>query len=88
MDGPEPRVALACESRLVDIERAEVRRYTDPDQQAECPSVSSLGMCLRRVNPSRDRRPTAECSPLLPGLLDRLRSLVPAASKVQACFQA
>lgn len=37
VDGPEPRVALACESRLVDLERAEVRRYTDPDQQAEYP---------------------------------------------------
>ena len=28
-------VALTCESRLVDLERAEVRRYTDADQQAE-----------------------------------------------------
>jgi hypothetical protein len=37
VDGPEPRVALTCESRLVDLERAEVRRYTDPDQQAEYP---------------------------------------------------
>jgi hypothetical protein len=37
VDGPEPRVALACESHLVDLERAEVRRYTDPDQQAEYP---------------------------------------------------
>ncbi|WP_198377140.1 hypothetical protein [Neoroseomonas rubea] len=27
-DGAEPRVALTCESRLVDLERAEVRRYT------------------------------------------------------------
>ncbi|WP_242531078.1 hypothetical protein [Roseococcus thiosulfatophilus] len=34
-DGAEPRVALTCESRLVDLERAEVRRYTDADQQAE-----------------------------------------------------
>ena len=37
VDGAEPRVALTCESRLVDLERAEVRRYTDPDQQAEYP---------------------------------------------------
>ena len=37
VDGPEPRVALSCESRLVDLERAEVRRYTDADQQAEYP---------------------------------------------------
>jgi len=37
VDGPEPRVALVCESRLVDLERAKVRRYTDPDQQAEYP---------------------------------------------------
>jgi hypothetical protein len=36
-DGAEPSVALACESRLVDLERAEVRRYTDADQQAEYP---------------------------------------------------
>ena len=36
-DGAEPRVALTCESRLVDLERAEVRRYTDADQQAEYP---------------------------------------------------
>jgi hypothetical protein len=36
-DGAEPSVALACESRLVDLERAEVRRYTDADQQAEFP---------------------------------------------------
>jgi hypothetical protein len=34
-DGAEPSVTLACESRLVDLERAEVRRYTDADQQAE-----------------------------------------------------
>ncbi len=31
------RAALTCESRLVDLERAEVRRYTDADQQAEYP---------------------------------------------------
>ncbi len=37
VDGAEPRVTLACESRLVDLERAEVRRYTDADQQAEFP---------------------------------------------------
>jgi hypothetical protein len=37
VDGPEPRIALTCESRLVDLERAEVRRYTDADQQAEYP---------------------------------------------------
>jgi len=37
VDGAEPRVSLACESRLVDLERAEVRRYTDADQQAEYP---------------------------------------------------
>lgn len=37
VDGAEPRVTLACESRLVDLERAEVRRYTDADQQAEYP---------------------------------------------------
>lgn len=37
VDGAEPRVSLACESRLVDLERAEVRRYTDADQQAEFP---------------------------------------------------
>ena len=37
VDGAEPRVTLACESRLVDLERAEVRRYTDTDQQAEFP---------------------------------------------------
>ena len=30
-------MALACESRLVDLERAEVPRYTDADQQAEYP---------------------------------------------------
>jgi hypothetical protein len=36
-DGAEPRVALTCESRLVDLERAEVRRYTYADQQAEYP---------------------------------------------------
>lgn len=36
-DGAEPRVTLACESRLVDLERAEVCRYTDADQQAEYP---------------------------------------------------
>lgn len=36
-DGAEPRVAITCESRLVDLERAEVRRYTDADQQAEYP---------------------------------------------------
>ncbi|WP_149537196.1 hypothetical protein [Siccirubricoccus phaeus] len=36
-DGAEPRVGLTCESRLVDLERAEVRRYTDADQQAEYP---------------------------------------------------
>jgi len=36
-DGAEPRIALTCESRLVDLERAEVRRYTDADQQAEYP---------------------------------------------------
>jgi hypothetical protein len=36
-DGAEPRVALTCESRLVDLERAEVRRYTDADKQAEYP---------------------------------------------------
>jgi hypothetical protein len=36
-DGAEPRVTLTCESRLVDLERAEVRRYTDADQQAEYP---------------------------------------------------
>jgi hypothetical protein len=36
-DGAEPRVALTCESRLVDLERAEVRRYTDADQRAEYP---------------------------------------------------
>jgi hypothetical protein len=35
VDGAEPRVTLSCESRLVDLERAEVRRYTDADQQAE-----------------------------------------------------
>jgi hypothetical protein len=35
VDGAEPRVSLSCESRLVDLERAEVRRYTDADQQAE-----------------------------------------------------
>ena len=34
-DGTEARIALTCESRLVDLERAEVRRYTDADQQAE-----------------------------------------------------
>ena len=37
VDGAEPRVSLACEGRLVDLERAEVRRYTDADQQAEYP---------------------------------------------------
>ena len=37
VDGAEPRVSLGCESRLVDLERAEVRRYTDADQQAEYP---------------------------------------------------
>ena len=37
VDGAEPRVSLACESRLVDLERAEVRRHTDADQQAEYP---------------------------------------------------
>jgi hypothetical protein len=37
VDGAEPRVTLSCESRLVDLERAEVRRYTDADQQAEYP---------------------------------------------------
>jgi hypothetical protein len=37
VDGPEPRVALACENPLVGLERAEVRRYTDADQQAEYP---------------------------------------------------
>jgi hypothetical protein len=37
VDGAEPRVSLTCESRLVDLERAEVRRYTDADQQAEYP---------------------------------------------------
>lgn len=36
VDGAEPRVSLSCESRLVDLERAEVR-YTDADQQAEYP---------------------------------------------------
>lgn len=36
-DGAEPRVTLACESRLVDLERAEVRRCTDADQQGEHP---------------------------------------------------
>lgn len=35
VDDAEPRVSLACESRLVDLERAEVRRYTNADQQAE-----------------------------------------------------
>jgi hypothetical protein len=30
-------VTLSCESRLVDLERAEVRRYTDADQQGEHP---------------------------------------------------
>jgi hypothetical protein len=34
-DGTEARISLTCESRLVDLERAEVRRYTDADQQAE-----------------------------------------------------
>ena len=34
-DGAEARISLTCESRLVDLERAEVRRYTDADQQAE-----------------------------------------------------
>ena len=34
-DGAEGRISLTCESRLVDLERAEVRRYTDADQQAE-----------------------------------------------------
>lgn len=34
-DGAEARIALTCESRLVDLERAEVLRYTDADQQAE-----------------------------------------------------
>lgn len=38
-DGAEPRVTLTCESRLVDLERAEVRRYTDADQQAEYATV-------------------------------------------------
>jgi hypothetical protein len=33
-DGTEARISLTCESRLVDLERAEVRRYTDADQQA------------------------------------------------------
>jgi hypothetical protein len=37
VDGAESRVSLSCESRLVDLERAEVRRYTDADQQAEYP---------------------------------------------------
>lgn len=37
VDGAEPRVSLSCESKLVDLERAEVRRYTDADQQAEFP---------------------------------------------------
>ncbi|AWV21498.1 Transcriptional regulator, LacI family [Roseomonas mucosa] len=37
VDGAEPRVSLTCEGRLVDLERAEVRRYTDADQQAEYP---------------------------------------------------
>ena len=37
VDGAEPRISLTCESRLVDLERAEVRRYTDADQQAEYP---------------------------------------------------
>ena len=37
VDGAQPRVTLSCESRLVDLERAEVRRYTDADQQAEYP---------------------------------------------------
>jgi hypothetical protein len=37
VDGPEPRVSLTCGSRLVDLERAEVRRYTDADPQAEYP---------------------------------------------------
>jgi hypothetical protein len=37
VDGAEPRVSLSCESRLVDLERAEVRRYTDADQQAVYP---------------------------------------------------
>ena len=27
VDGAEPRISLTCESRLVDLERAEVRRY-------------------------------------------------------------
>ncbi len=36
-DGAEPSVSLSCESRLVDLERAEVRRYTDADQQAQYP---------------------------------------------------
>ena len=35
--GAKPSVALAYESRLVDLERAEVRRYTDADKQAEYP---------------------------------------------------
>ena len=34
-DGAEGRISLTSESRLVDLERAEVRRYTDADQQAE-----------------------------------------------------
>ncbi len=36
-DGANPAVTLTCESRLVDLERAEVRRYTDADQQGEYP---------------------------------------------------
>lgn len=42
-DGAEPRVAITCESRLVDLERAEVRRYTDADQQAEYPGDRFFG---------------------------------------------
>ncbi|MCQ4163046.1 hypothetical protein NON00_24425 [Roseomonas sp. GC11] len=37
VDGAESSVSINCESRFIDLERAEVRRYTDADQQAEYP---------------------------------------------------
>jgi hypothetical protein len=43
-DGETAQINIAAESRLIDLQRARVRRYTDEDQRAVYPSDKGLSL--------------------------------------------
>lgn len=78
-DGPTSSISVACESRLVDLDRARERRYTHEDQQELYPGDTSFRYVpgLQDKEVPWNQKPNAGASTQAPpsGALSRLTRL-------------